>query len=270
MTYQPIFPSGGNVGWTFLQRTRDDQQEAFNQSGLIAKNAEYFRENIKNIQSAEQLVADRRLLAVTLGAFGLDDDINNSFFVRKVLEEGTLQDTSFANRLADKRYFKMAETFAFDLTPPNTQLSEFADGIINSYNTQQFEVAVGNQSEDMRLALGFGRDIAELAERDITEETAWFTIMGTPPLRRVVELALGLPSEIGSVDIDRQLSAFQDRSERIFGTTDPADFANEGIQEQVIRNFLFRSELASNSASTSRGAVALSLLQSQSVGLFGI
>lgn len=263
MTYQPVFPSGGNLGWTFLKTTREDQQKAFDNSAVISNNTDYFRENIGSISSAEELVADRRLLSVALGAFGLSDDINNKFFVQKVLEEGTLNDEAFANRLSDSRYFAMADAFGFDLSPPKSVLSDFADGIIESYQAREFEVAVGNQDEDLRLALGVSRDIAELADRELSEDAAWFTVMGNPPLRRVFEFALGLPQELAAIDIDQQLSEFREKSDAVFGVTHPEDFLDPELQENLVRNFLFRSELATNTAATSRGTVALSLLQSQ-------
>lgn len=263
MTYQPIIPLGGNLGWSFLKNTRDTQQDAFDNSTAITTNADYFRDNIGKIQSAEELVNDRRLLTVTLGAFGLDSDIENRFYVQKVLEEGTLDDESFANRLADKRYFAMAEAFGFDLTPPSTAISTFPEEILEAYRTRQFEVAVGEQDSDLRLALGIERDISELANSELSEDAAWFTIMGTPTMRSVFETALGLPSEIAAVDIDRQLEEFKEKSSSLFGTTDPADFTDPELQETLVRNFLFRAELAASASATSRGSVALTLLQSQ-------
>lgn len=263
MSYLPVIPSGGQVGWNFLTRTREDQQRAFDSSGANQRATEYFRENIGKVETAEQLVADRRLLSVALGAFGLDDDIENRFFIRKVLEEGTLDDRSFANRLSDKRYFAMAKAFAFDLSPPNTAISDFPDEIIESYRTRQFEIAVGTQDEDLRLALGIEREIVDLAGRGLTEDAAWFTIMGNPPVRRVFETALGLPAAFGAIDVDRQLDVFREKSERVFGTSDPAAFADPELRESLIRTFLFRADLAANATLTSRSSVALTLLQSQ-------
>ncbi len=261
MTYQPVVPVTGNPGWTFLKTTREDQQRAFDNSSGVKINTDYFSENISSVSSAEELVSDRRLLSVALGAFGLDDDINNKFFVQKVLDDGTLNEEAFANRLSDKRYFALAETFGFDLSPPKTALSDFAEKIVEQYRVRQFEAAVGNQDENLRLALGLSRDIAELAEQSLSEEAAWFTIMGNPPMRRVFEAALGLPSQIAAVDIDRQLSEFREKAQTLFGASNPADFAAPDLQEKLVRNFLFRTELEVNAASTSRGAVALSLLQ---------
>ncbi len=261
MSFQPIIAGTGNLGWSFLKSTRQDQQQAFDNSSIIKSNTDYFRENIGSITSAEELVSDHRLLTVALGAFGLDEDIANTFFVQKVLEEGTLNEEAFANRLSDSRYFAMAEAFGFDLSPPKSVLSDFADGIIEKFQTRQFEVAVGDQDENLRLALGISRDIAELSEQKISEDAAWFSIMGNPPMRKVFEGALGLPSQLAAIDIDQQLGEFREKAERIFATTNPADFTDPYLQEKLIRNFLFRADLQASAAQTSRGSVALSLLQ---------
>lgn len=263
MTFQPILPIGGNAGWSFLQKTREAQQEVFDNSSVISRDTDYFREKIGKIRSAEDLVADRRLLGVALGAFGLDDDINNKFYIKTVLEDGVIDPASFANRLTDKRYFALSEAFGFELSPPKTVLSDFPEKIIEQYKDRQFEVAVGDQDSDLRLALSVDREIASIAEQELSEDVAWFTIMGNAPLRQVFELALGLPSEIATTDIDRQLEVFTDKAVRTFGVSHPAEFQDPEIQEKLIRNFLFRSELAASTASTARGTVALSLLQSQ-------
>lgn len=263
MTYQPVIPSGGNIGWTFLSRTRDAQQAAFDGSAAVVRNNEYFRETVGTIRTAEELVSDRRLLSVALGAFGLDDDIENRFFIRKVLEEGTLAEDAFANRLSDKRYSALADAFAFHLSPPNTALSDFADDIVEKYRTRQFEVAIGEQDGDLRLALGFEREIDAIVADDLTEDAAWFTVMGNPPLRRIFEQALGLPREMAKVDIDRQLEVFRDKAETRFGVSHPAEFADPDLREKLVRNFLVRAELAAFGQATTRGGAALSLLQAQ-------
>ena len=263
MTFQPVVPLTGNAGWSFLTRTRDAQEEAFRASSVNARETTYFRENIGDITLAEALVSDRRLMAVALGAFGLDEDINNTFFIRKVLEEGTRDDEAFANRLGDKRYFQMAEAFGFDLNPPNTQRGTFGDDVTKAFLTRQFEVAVGESDPDMRLALGLDRELGNLQERGLSEAAEWFTVLGTPPLRRVFETALNIPAEAAGLDIDRQLEIFRDRAQSVFGVSAPSGFADAERQEDLIRRFLLQSEVSALSASLTSGSVALSLLQAQ-------
>ncbi|MEM6565334.1 MAG: flagellar protein, partial [Pseudomonadota bacterium] len=66
--FTPVIPSTGLVGWRFLQRTYDTQFEAFSQSSQLTRATDYFAQNINGVSTAEDLVSDRRLLEVALGA----------------------------------------------------------------------------------------------------------------------------------------------------------------------------------------------------------
>lgn len=260
--FQPVLPLSGYTGWRFLERTLDVQQTAFNEAPQIERATSYFRENISKVTTAEALVADRQLLEVALGAFGLDEDINNTFFVKTILEEGTLDDDALANRLADNRYSEFAEAFGFgNFSVPRTVLSTFADKIINRFEVGQFEQAVGEQNPDLRLALNFPNTMDTILDSGSSNDVLWFGIMGNPPARSVFETALGLPSSFAQIDIDQQLDIFKERSKSLFGTDSVADFSTPDIQDDVIRNFLVRSEL-DQFAQTSAGSIALALLQS--------
>ena len=115
MSFSPVVPSGGYAGWTFLKRTQDRQQAALQADPVFKRDEAYFRAKIGSVTSAEQLVSDRRLLKVALGAFGLDADINNKFFLRKVLEDGTLStDAKLFGRL--KAVWNTARSGAFPMT----------------------------------------------------------------------------------------------------------------------------------------------------------
>ncbi|WP_322893027.1 MULTISPECIES: DUF1217 domain-containing protein [unclassified Yoonia] len=262
MSFQPILPMTGYVGWRFLERTLETQRASFAKSPPVQRATDYFRENIGNIRSAEDLVKDRRLLSVALGAFGLDDDINNTFFIRKILEDGTESDTALANRLSDNRYAELSRAFGFgDLAVPRSVLPSFATETIARYEKRQFEKAVGTQNNDLRLALNLRESLAEIIDSSSNDGAHWFSVMGNAPLRKVFETALGLPSSIGSIDIDRQRDIFRSRAKALIGTNKVADLADPAQQEKLIRLFLIRAETAqSNNFSTA--AAALSLLQS--------
>lgn len=262
MSFAPIIPTGGNAGWAFLKRTRETQEAAFNSSGLVKNDAEYFKENIGKIENAEELTKDYRLLKVALGAFGLDEDISSKFFIRKVLEEGTINDEAFSNKLSDKRYRAMSQAFGFDLSPPRTKVSDFGDKITSLYKERQFEVAVGEQDQSLRLAMGFERELAALTKSASSENATWFTIMATPPLRKVFEGALGIPTAVGTLDIDRQLEIFKEKSNAFFGTSAPKDFLEPERREEMTRRFLVQADLQASASVMSAGSIALTLLQS--------
>jgi hypothetical protein len=262
VTYTPALPLGGYAGWSFLKRTYDTQTKAFQASTEIKRDEDYFRAKIGTVKTAEQLVSDRRLLKVALGAYGLDKDINNRFFIRKVLEDGTLKDGTLANRLADKQYRALSAGFGFgDFSVPRTQLSDFADKTLAAYKTRQFEAAVGTQNNDMRLALNVERELPTLAGKASSEAVKWFTVMGNAPLRQVFETALGVPASIGALDLDRQLAIFQTKAEAVFGDDSVSQFAEPAKMDALVRRFLLRGEVATLASAQSASAGALALMQ---------
>lgn len=262
MSFQPIIPQSGLVGWRFLQRSYDIQIKAFEKSPQLIRDTDYFKARIGSVSTAEELVADRRLLRVALGAFGLQDDINNRFLIRRILEGGVSQQNALANRLGDDRYRDMTRSFGFgDLAVPNTKLSDFAQTITARYRQQQFELSVGTQSEGLRLALNATRELAELAASPEAERTKWFRMMGRPPLREVFQTALGLPKSFGALDLDRQLAVFQDRAQSQLGLNSFNDLSDPAMADRVIQRFLQRSDAVQQNT-TSGSAVALTLLSS--------
>lgn len=260
MTFQPIIPFSGMAGWAFLQRTQQTQRAAFEASPEIERDVDYFARNIGKVTNAEELVNDYRLLKVALGAFGLDDDLPNKAFIKKVLEEGSLDSNSFANKMADKRYLALAKAFDFDLGTPSTKISDFSDDILSRYKTRGFEIAVGEQDINMRLALTLERDLGEIAGKDITPDGMWFSVMGNKPLREVFETALGLPSTLATLDIDQQLGVFRERAQAVFGDGEIAQFTEPEKTAELNRLFLVRAQIAGGSSGMSSGAIALTLL----------
>jgi hypothetical protein len=262
MNFQPIVPLTGYVGWRFLERTLEAQQTAFANSQPVMRATDYFRANIESVRTASDLVNDRQLLSVALGAFGLDDDINNRAFIQKVLEDGTEAPDALANRLADNRYADFSRAFGFgDFAIPNTIIGSFPTEMIDRFEAQQFARAIGEQNNDLRLATNVNTGVADIIDQNTTNAGRWFSIMGNAPLREVFQTALGLPDSIAGIDIDRQREIFQERASSVFGTDQVSDFAQPEQEEDLIRLFLNRSEARSFTTATG-GSTALTLLRS--------
>ena len=258
--FQPILPMGGLAGWAVLSRTYELQTRSFNASPAITRDTDYFVEKIGEINTAEELVADRRLLRVALGAYGLEDDINSKAFLQKILEGGVINQESLANKLADDRYKQFAKAFGFELGTPNTKLSDFPEKIVDRFRRQQFEVAIGEQDQTMRFALNADRMLEEFAAASGADDTKWFRLMGNAPLRKVMETALGLPESIGKLDIDRQLEDFKDRAARQLGGNGFAQFADKDARDAVVQRYLARAQVA-EIATQSTASIAISLLE---------
>jgi len=251
MSFSPILPATGTVGWSFLKRTAAVQQAALARSPEIRREADYFREKIGKIDTADQLVADRRLLRVALEAFGLEADVDSRAFIRKVLTDGTLKTGALATRLADPRYKALTEAFGFgDFSVPNTKLSDFADKTLKQWQERRFETAVGGQNGDFRLALNAGRELAAVARGNVSETTKWLRIIGNPPLRTVMQKALNLPDSFAAIDIDRQVAMLREKAATAFGSQTVSQFADPARTEDVVRRFLLNSDVRLQPQST--------------------
>ena len=259
MSFMPQVPIGGVAGWRFLERTQASQQAAFEKGPELNRAVAYFEEKIATITSAADLVADRRLLKVALGAFGLEGEIDKRAFMRKVLDEGTTDPKAFANRLTDPAFRKLAEAFGFG-NPGGARTGEagFAAKIVAAYKTRAFEAAVGEADHSMRLAMNFRREMAELSKG---EGASWFTVLGSKPLREVFEKAFSLPVQFGQIDIDRQHDTLRDKSSALFGDATLAAFQDPEAVEKVLNRFLARAQMEAGISATTRGSAALTLLQ---------
>ncbi len=264
MSYQPVVPMGGLTGWAFLTRTMDSQTAAFDSGARISRDTAYFEQAIADVETAEQLVSDRRLLRVALGAFGLQDDLDNKFFIQKILEGGTQSDDALAKRLTDSRYRDFADAFGFgNPDGRRTALEGFGSEITGKFRDRQFEIAVGDQDQSMRLAMTAERTLPEIAAGDSSDKTKWLRIMGDPPLRQVFERALGLPKNFGQLDLDRQVDIFTERAGRQLGLDSLDQLAEAETRERIIERYLLREQI-NEFASQSSGSIALTLLQSGS------
>ncbi len=275
MSFSPVAPLSGIAGLRFLDRTWDSQFKAFESQAQMTRDIDYFKENIAEIDSAEKLVADRRLLRVALGAFGLDEEIGKKYFIGRILAEGTDNPQSLANRFVDPRYRTFSEAFGFgNLLGPNTGQPGFADSVISQFKERQFEVAIGESDDNLRLAVGFRREIQQFANAGNAADSAWFSVLGNRPLRAVFEQAFSLPSEFGTLDIDRQKATLQERSRSLFGNSSLAAFKDPENVDRLLNQFLARAQISAQPSGTSSQFVALSILSSsqgsQTSGLFSL
>ncbi|MGP6088725.1 DUF1217 domain-containing protein [Antarctobacter jejuensis] len=137
MAITPMIPGTGLVGWQVLQSTMESQRAAFNASAEISRDTAYFAEKIGTITSGEELVEDRRLLSVALSAFGLSDQVDSKYLLKRVLEEGADDDTDLANKLNDGRYVALANAFDFSETVDYPfQQDGFAEDIVAAYDAK--------------------------------------------------------------------------------------------------------------------------------------
>ncbi|MFK0275286.1 DUF1217 domain-containing protein [Ensifer sp. NPDC090286] len=124
---------------TYLDYSRitRDMRSSLNriaQQPQIAREAEYYKENIGSVKTVEEFLDDYRLYSYAMKAHGLEDMTYAKAFMRKVLESDLSDENSFANRLTDERYRNFAQAFNFSSSKPVAQTNAQQDALIGLYN----------------------------------------------------------------------------------------------------------------------------------------
>lgn len=260
MTAPILLGAGGLAGWTLLKRTATRQKQMLAADPMVARATGYFRKHIGQTRDGGDLVSDYRLLSVALGAHGLEADIGNKAFLRKVLQSAQSDDKSLVNRLADKRYQQLARAFGYDRGDQTVSSAGFGDRVATLYLEREFERRVGAGDPNLRLALNAQRELRQMAGRSSSETTLWYEVLGNPPLRKVFEQAFGFTPAYGKLPIDRQLAEFTTKAKALFGSSSFAAIGTEKNIDKLVQNFLTRSQLM-ESAAASPYATALTLLR---------
>ena len=113
-----------------------DMKAAMNQvaqQSQVNREAEYFRENIGKVTSAEEFVNDYRLYAYAMKAHGLEEMTYAKAFMLKVLESDLSDSNSYANKLTDKRYREFAAAFQFSSNAVTVMSQSQLDEAIGLY-----------------------------------------------------------------------------------------------------------------------------------------
>lgn len=246
---------GGVGAWRILQRSQDQQVEILGKDAGIARATRHFEEKAALTVTAEDLIGDYQMLAVALGAFGLEADQGNRAFIAKILNSDLEDSASLANRLSDKRYLRLAEAFQNGIAGGDPQILQ---DITQDYLRHQFELRVGEGDDSLRLALNAKRELQAMATRGSTNNTLWYEVLGNAPLREVFATAFGFGDAFDQLPIDRQLAEFSAAAEHNLGSESFADFANEHGIERLIKLYLVRDQ--GQITGQDRYSVALALL----------
>lgn len=257
--FQPVVPLSGIGGWAFLQSTYDRQLESYADSADIKQDRAYLTEKLSQPMTMEDLVGDRRLLRVALTAFDLAGEEWKGGFIRKVLTEAADPESTFLARLNNPQYTRFAEAFR----PVDGKIqftAEQVEQLGDMYEAASFELAVGDVDNSMRLGLNFKSEIGELVKDGSSEDAVLYRLLGSVPVRTVLETALNLPSDIRKLPIEKQADLVGEKIKSAFGIGNVADLKEPEVTEKVIRRFLAMESIQQSTAPSGPAATALTLL----------
>lgn len=216
---------------------------------LIKVNKDY-ETAVAKVSSIDEFLGNDAVYNYAMKAFGLDTAKVDKSFMRQVLEGGTADADSFANKQTDKVYAEFAAAFDFEgKGKAATTYRAAVEGTVGNYTRQKLEQNAGEQNEGVRLALNFERKAASIK--------SWYSVLADPALAKVARTAFGFPDSFASADIDKQASTFQKRF-------DVKNFQEPKEVDKLIKRFTAMYDAAAQASDT---APALQLLQSRSYGL---
>ncbi|MGR3824810.1 MAG: DUF1217 domain-containing protein [Salipiger marinus] len=212
------------------------------------------------IAKPADLFSDIPLMLASFDFFDFPQTADRVPFANRVLSSDLSDPTSLANVHPDPRVKVFAQAFTFPETDPRRSYpAGFAEQIVENYLDRQFEIQVGEADPTLRLALSLDRELSTVVANGRTNDSRWFSVMASTPLREVFETMFGFPDSFGALDIDQQLVKLKQRAERVFGTDQLADLASSDKLEEMRRLYLTRSAVAANPLNSS-ATIVLSLL----------
>ncbi|MCA1940859.1 MAG: DUF1217 domain-containing protein [Caenispirillum bisanense] len=229
--------SSSLVAHTVLNRDLDRYKKIFREDPAIKRETDYLKEKLPQFESLDDLADDYRAWQAVTSAFGLDDQAYAKALLKKVVKEGVTDKGAMANRMVDTRYKDMAKFFNYDVLGMMGLQSEkkIAD-LVDRYETQMFEKAIGESNENLRLAMYF--------ERKIKSVTSMYEVLGDKAMYQVALKMAGLPKEYAQVDIDKQADYFKQKLPL-------KDLKNPEKLDKLLQSFLARADAENSTAASS-------------------
>ena len=190
----------------------------------FSREIEHFVANIEAVESLDDLMADQRIYAFVLKAYGLEDMAYAKAFIRKVLEEGVDEPDALANRLADRRYRELAADFNFKrYGAATTTFERTRSGVVERFHQAQLEIEAGEQSDGARLALYFQRMSGEIDSAN--------AILADRALLKFIQTAYDLPVQMSFMPLQKQAALIESK-------LDLADLKDPLFLDKLVNRFL--------------------------------
>lgn len=245
---------GSPTALRLIDTTKDRQLALMRNEPVNARAEQAFRERIGQINSPEALIADFEVYSFVMRAFDLEDQIFGRGLMRKVLEADPVEPSSLLNRLTDPRFRELHLSLGFTTEAgpqtPDFTGAAFQDAIVDRFYNRQFI----NENDAQNSTVGTVLEFRERADGIST----WFDVLSNNKMTQFFQVALGLPSQLSALDLDKQAEMLADRY-------DLADLQDPQERERLITRYTAISDVV-NPQGFSSNNVAVSILQSAGFG----
>lgn len=174
--------------------------------------AEVYQEKIQSIDSVGELLADREVIDVVIGAYGFDPEEVTDDFLKQLFGSDISDSKSFANQQTDSRWAELVASFNFDADGSLTRdtigtIQQRGETLetVNKYLRQTLEEAEGESNEAVRLALYFQRTAPTVTDA--------YGIIADDALMEVFRTTFGYSDEFSNMDVDQQARIIEENLE---------------------------------------------------------
>lgn len=262
-----VLEGGVSSSNTFANKLSDKRYREFAAAfDFSAEQAEttFFQANIAKVKTVTAFTSESasRMFDYAIEAFGLEsivDTPKEKAAVTAALHIGPKSPLHFADPAIDTAFREFLKAFDFagkglKATSDKAAMQQTVDrhngvvraeqakATIEKYTRQKLELDAGASNENVRLALYFQRKAPDISDP--------YQVMADPALLKVVQTALGLPKEVGAIDLDKQAAIYKER-------IDFADFKDPVKLQSFISRF---SALADAQNGSAAAASAVSIL----------
>jgi hypothetical protein len=208
--------------------------------------AENYQSKIQSIDTVSELLADREVIDVVIGAFGLDPEDATDDFLKQIFASDLSDPKSFVNQQTDNRWAELVASFNFDADGNLTretigtvqQRGEILE-TVNKYLRQTLEEAEGESNEAVRLALYFQRTAPTITDA--------YGLIADDALMAVFRTTFGYSDEFSNMDVDQQARIVEENLD-LADLQDPAKL--ERFLQRYTAMYDSESSVADSSAST--------------------
>jgi hypothetical protein len=221
--------------------------------------ATYFTDNISKVTSLSDFLGDSKLVDFVLTANGIDPKSVDTATLKKAFASDPTDSNSFINTPDGAEFKSIVDAFNFDTKGnlTNAKMGTAQDqgnqiATDDLYLRQTLEEQEGETNEGVRLALYF--------QRNASNVTSMYDLMGDSALYQVITTTFSLPSGMSSMDVDSQAAILKN-------FIDVKDLQDPTKVDALLKRFSAMYDMENNTGASASPALSILQGSSSSVGI---
>ena len=189
---------------TVIGRDKDRFEQDIRSDVVAKREIAAFRERISSVSSIEDLMGDYEVYSFVMKAHGLEDEMPSKAMIRKIMTSDASDSSSLVRKLTNGQFTDLNKTMGFSTEGiPDSRFGDedWIDGMVDKFVEQRL---IDNQmasNETVGVALDFDRKSASM--------TNWYKVLADADFAAALRVALGIPSNVATADIDKQKQLFE-------------------------------------------------------------